>query len=159
MSAWIGAQSRSCSDRPAMRKCAAYVACALLAAGALGSPVLAEEGSLNEAAMSRGWKFDEQGGEDLFRHVCAGCHQPDAKGAIGAAGYPALAADQKLASSGFALTVLLDGLRGMPPLGGMMSDQQVADVVNYVRTHFGNSYADPLSATDVAAARGRAKSK
>ena len=28
----------------------------------------------------------------------------------------------------------------MPPLGQMMSDQQVADVVNYVRTHFGNSY-------------------
>jgi mono/diheme cytochrome c family protein len=159
MSAGIGAQSRSRSDRSAMRKCVAYVACALLAAVALGPPVLAEEGSLNDAAMSRGWKFDEQGGEDLFRHVCAGCHQPDAKGAIGAAAYPALAAYQKLASTGFALTVLLDGLRGMPPLGGMMSDQQVADVVNYVRTHFGNSYADPLSATDVAGARRRAKSE
>ncbi len=28
----------------------------------------------------------------------------------------------------------------MPPVGSMMSDEQVADVVNYVRTHFGNSY-------------------
>ena len=51
----------------------------------------------------------------------------------------------------------LDGLRGMPPLGRMMSDEQVADVVNYVRTHFGNSYADPLSAAEVAAARARPK--
>ena len=30
----------------------------------------------------------------------------------------------------------------MPPIGGMMSDAQVADVVNYVRTHFGNAYPD-----------------
>ena len=36
-----------------------------------------------------------------------------------------------------------------------MSDEQVADVVNYVRTHFGNSYPDAVSAADVAAARRR----
>ena len=28
----------------------------------------------------------------------------------------------------------------MPPVGAMMSDDQVAAVVNYVRTHFGNQY-------------------
>jgi mono/diheme cytochrome c family protein len=157
MTASISARSRR--GWRAMRKCVAYIAFALLAAGVLGPPVVAEEASLKDAAMSRGWKFDEQGGENLFRHVCAGCHQPDAKGAIGAAAYPALAADQKLASTDFFISVLLDGLRGMPPLGGMMSDEQVADVVNYVRTHFGNSYADALSAADVAAARARPKSK
>ena len=41
----------------------------------------------------------------------------------------------------------------MPPLGGMMSDDQVADVVNYVRSHFGNDYRDAVSATVVHAAR------
>jgi mono/diheme cytochrome c family protein len=41
----------------------------------------------------------------------------------------------------------------MPPLGNMMSDSQVADVINYVRTHFGNSYANAVSAADVSAAR------
>jgi mono/diheme cytochrome c family protein len=142
-----------------MRKSVARIAFALLAAGALGPPVLADEASSKDAVMSRGWKFDEQGGEDLFGHVCAGCHQPDAKGAIGAAAYPPLAADQKLASTDFLLSVLLDGLHGMPPLGRMMSDEQVADVVNYVRAHFGNSYADALSAADVAAARRRPKSE
>jgi mono/diheme cytochrome c family protein len=55
------------------------------------------------------------------------------------------------------LTVLFGGLRGMPPLGRMMSDEQVADVVNYVRTHFGNSYADDVSVSQVAAARQRAQ--
>jgi mono/diheme cytochrome c family protein len=54
--------------------------------------------------------------------------------------------------------VLLDGLRDMPPIGGMMSDAQVADIVNYVRTHFGNAYPDALSPADVAAARRRAPS-
>jgi mono/diheme cytochrome c family protein len=38
----------------------------------------------------------------------------------------------------------------------MMSDAQVADVVHYVRTHFGNSYLYAVSAADVAAARRRA---
>jgi mono/diheme cytochrome c family protein len=35
----------------------------------------------------------------------------------------------------------------------MMTDQQVADVVNYIRTHFGNKYKDAISATDVKAMR------
>ena len=54
------------------------------------------------------------------------------------------------------LGVLLGGLKDMPPVGDMMSDAQVADVVNYVRTHFGNAYPDAISAADVAAARRRA---
>jgi mono/diheme cytochrome c family protein len=56
------------------------------------------------------------------------------------------------------LSVLLGGLKGMPPVGDMMSDAQVADVVNYVRTHFGNSYSEAVSAADVSAARRRAQS-
>jgi len=31
----------------------------------------------------------------------------------------------------------------------MMTDLQVADVVNYVRTHFGNKYKDSLTAADI----------
>ena len=155
MTASIGAQSRSRRDRRAMGKCVACLAFALLAAGALGPPVLGDEASLKDGAMSRGWTFDERGGEDLFGHVCAACHQPDAKGAVGAAAYPPLAGDKKLASTELMLRVLFSGLRGMPPLGRMMNDQQIADVVNYVRTHFGNSYADAVSAADVAAARRR----
>jgi mono/diheme cytochrome c family protein len=106
--------------------------------------------------MSHGWEFSEQGGADLFRNVCAACHQPDAKGAAGAGAYPPLAEDKNLASTEFMLTVLLRGRKGMAPLGGMMSDAQVADVVNYVRTHFGNAYPSAVSAADVAAARRRA---
>jgi mono/diheme cytochrome c family protein len=107
--------------------------------------------------MSRGWEFGEQGGADLFRNVCAACHQADAKGALGAGAYPPLAEDKKLASTEFVLVELFAGLRGMPAVGRMMSDAQVADVVNYVRTHFGNAYPGSVSAADVSAARRRAK--
>jgi mono/diheme cytochrome c family protein len=37
----------------------------------------------------------------------------------------------------------------MPPFGAMMSDDQVAAVVNYLRTHFDNSYQDTVTAEDV----------
>jgi mono/diheme cytochrome c family protein len=133
-------------------------AIALVVSGAAGAPTLADDASANSAAMSRGWHFSEQGGAELFRNVCAACHQPDAKGAVGAGSYPPLVADKNLDSADFMLSVLLGGLKGMPPIGDMMSDAQVADVVNYVRTHFGNSYTEAVSATDVAAARRRAQS-
>ena len=41
----------------------------------------------------------------------------------------------------------------MPPFGDMMNDAQVAAVVNYLRTHFGNSYSDVVTAQDVSDAR------
>jgi mono/diheme cytochrome c family protein len=105
------------------------------------------------SALSRGWVFDEQGGEALFANICAACHQPDAKGAVGAGEYPSLSANQNLASAGYLENLLFNGRRGMPPLGPMMNDQQIADVVNYVRTHFGNAYGDTISSADVLAAR------
>ena len=127
---------------------------ALIAFGAAGlSPVAADDAPQKSAAMSHGWVFSEKGGADLFRNVCADCHQPDAKGAVGAGAYPSLVADEELASPDFVVSVLLNGLKGMPPVGDMMSDAQVADVVNYVRTHFGNAYLDAVSAAEVAATR------
>jgi len=146
---------RSVRFRRAVRICGACVAFAPVAAGVVATPALADEASSAGAAMSRGWEFTEQGGAELFGNVCAACHQLDAKGAVGAAAYPPLAGDKKLVSADFMLTVLFTGLRGMPPLGRMMSDEQVADVVNYVRTHFGNSYAGAISAAQVSAARRR----
>jgi mono/diheme cytochrome c family protein len=128
-------------------------ALAFAAATAGASPVFAGDDLTKTGPMSRGWEFGEQGGADLFRNVCAACHQADAKGALGAGAYPPLAEDEKLASTEFVLVELFAGLRGMPAVGRMMSDAQVADVINYVRTHFGNAYPDAISAADVAAAR------
>ena len=37
----------------------------------------------------------------------------------------------------------------MPGFGDMMTDGQIAAVVNYLRTHFGNNYQDAVSTKDV----------
>jgi mono/diheme cytochrome c family protein len=98
-------------------------------------------------------KFSEPTGELLYKRVCAGCHMPDAKGAKGAGMYPALAANKNLAAAGYPLYIVLHGKNGMPPVGKMMTDAQVADVVNYVRSNFGNKYKDKVKPEDAKATR------
>ena len=97
--------------------------------------------------------FVPQSGEGLYADLCQACHMPGGAGAVGAAAYPPLAADPKLASAGFALTMVIRGQKGMPPFGALLTDQQVAAVVNYVRSHFGNGFADEVTAADAKAAR------
>jgi mono/diheme cytochrome c family protein len=106
-----------------------------------------------DGAFVTAQKFSEPTGEQIYRRVCAACHMADAKGATGAGTYPALANNPKLAASGYPAYVVVKGLNGMPPIGGMMTDAQVADVVNYVRSHFGNKYKDKITAADVKAIR------
>lgn len=99
--------------------------------------------------FSEGRTFSEQSGEELYTHVCAACHMGNGQGAIGAGHYPALANNENLLSAGYPIYIVLHGQKGMPPFGDMMSDDQVAAVVNYVRTHFGNDYQDAATPNDV----------
>jgi cytochrome c553 len=97
--------------------------------------------------------FAHQDGATLFRAICQGCHMADAKGAVGAGFYPALAGNAKLASASYPALVVLKGRHGMPAFAAYLSDAQVAEVVNYVRSHFGNEYKDALTQPDVARLR------
>jgi mono/diheme cytochrome c family protein len=130
---------------------AAAIVAALLA---LAAPASAQgpRGAL-ERGLSAGFRFTEHGGEALYANSCQACHMPDAGGATGAGTYPALAGNKNLEAGGYAVSVVVHGQRGMPPIGFMMSDEQVAAVVNYVRTHFGNTYQDAVTAEDVKALR------
>lgn len=103
--------------------------------------------------FSQGDKFTEETGQALYANVCAACHMDQGQGAVGAGKYPALAKNANLEAGGYPIYVILHGLKGMPPVGQMMSDDQVAAVVNYVRTNFGNNYEDKVSAEDVAGSR------
>jgi mono/diheme cytochrome c family protein len=103
--------------------------------------------------LSDGQKFVEKSGEALFANACQGCHMADGKGATGAGTYPSLARNSNLESGGYPVAVVLNGQRAMPAFGAMMSDEQVAEVVNYVRTNFGNQYRDAVIAEDVRDAR------
>lgn len=128
----------------------------LRAIGIAASLALAASGALAQSGQrifSSGYRFVEMSGEELYNNVCRGCHMTDARGAIGAGSYPSLAADRNLEAAGYPITMVVRGRRGMPPFGDMMNDAQIAAVVNYLRTHFGNSYADAVTAQDVRDAR------
>ena len=111
------------------------------------------EPTASRPALSTGFRFIENSGEELFANVCRGCHMPDGKGAAGAGIYPSLVANKNLEAGGYLVDIVVNGQRAMPPFGAMMSDDQVAAVVNYLRTHFDNHYQDAVTAADVQTVR------
>lgn len=94
--------------------------------------------------------FDYTDGEELYRSSCQACHQANGEGAVGAGAYPALAGNPNLEAAAYPAMLILHGQRGMPALGSYFDDAQVAAVVNYIRTHFGNDFDTPMTAQDVA---------
>jgi len=84
---------------------------------------------------------------------------PAAQGATGAGFYPKLASDKNFVSWQFVALTVLNGRNGMPPFGRPagseqsgalhLSDAQIADVVNYVRGHFGNAYKPEVTAKQI----------
>jgi mono/diheme cytochrome c family protein len=119
----------------------------------LSWPMLAAAQDGSQRTFSSGLSFVEMSGEELFANVCQGCHMPGGMGATGAGSYPALAYNKNLEASGYPIELVVNGRRGMPPFGKTMTDDQIAAVVNYVRTNFGNKYEDKVAASDVKAAR------
>jgi mono/diheme cytochrome c family protein len=95
----------------------------------------------------------QRDGATLYRAICQGCHMPDARGAQGAGMYPALAANPKLASAAYPALTVLQGRHGMPALGDSLTDEQISEVVNYVRSHFDNHFTDSVTSADVARLR------
>jgi mono/diheme cytochrome c family protein len=107
------------------------------------------------ASVGRG-QVNAATGAVVYQHVCQGCHMPGARGAAGAGAYPALANNPKLAELGYPVGMVLNGHGGMPWFNGTLSDAQIAEVVNFVRTHFGNHYTDAATAEFVRSVRGPA---
>jgi nitrite reductase (NO-forming) len=102
-------------------------------------------------------------GEATFIGICSTCHQRDASGIANV--FPPLAhSDFLMADRDRAIHIVLAGLNGpvtvngqtfngvMPPLANL-TDHEVADVLTYVRTHFGNTAAEAVTAEQVAAVR------
>jgi mono/diheme cytochrome c family protein len=117
-----------------------------------GATLAFAQGS-GQPTLSPGASFIEQSGEALYANICQACHMEDGKGAVGAGLYPAIANNLKLGTRSYPVYVVLHGSRAMPPMEKLLSDEQVAAVVNYIRTHFGNAYADSVSAREVSGAR------
>ena len=97
------------------------------------------------------FRFTQQDGEAIYRSICAGCHMPDGRGAVGAGAYPSLIRNAKLEAGGYPVLLVVNGRKAMPAFGSVMNDAQIAAVVNFVRSNFGDAYADPVSVDDVKA--------
>jgi mono/diheme cytochrome c family protein len=101
-------------------------------------------------------------GKTVFLDNCVACHQPDGKGVLEQ--FPPLAGNSDLFIDRlYPLYVVLNGLEGplvvdaqlyqsaMPPFDHL-SDANVAAVVNYIRSAWGNDALRPETMTDVDAA-------
>jgi mono/diheme cytochrome c family protein len=102
-------------------------------------------------------------GEKLYRAACVACHEVDGSGA--ARIYPPLPGNANLQSADATSTlrIILDGAEtittprapntgSMPPYAKQWSDQQIADVTNYIRNSWGNA-APAVTPAQVAKAR------
>ena len=104
-------------------------------------------------------------GKKVYDATCLNCHQADGEGVQRM--NPTLVKTKWVLGDKKALSkIVLYGLKGgeieidgdnfhnpMPPHGTILSDQQIADVLTYVRKSFGNK-ASAVTAADVRAARG-----
>ncbi len=97
--------------------------------------------------------YPQQTGEAIYKGVCQGCHMPDAKGAIGAGAYPALAGDRNLKSTIYMAATIINGRKAMPSFGDGFTDAQIANVINYVRSSFGNHFPGSITPDEVKALR------
>lgn len=97
--------------------------------------------------------FSAREGAQIYTAVCQACHMAQGEGATGTGFYPPLANSVRISASAYVAVVVLRGMHAMPPFQERLDDEQVANVVNYVRTHFGNNYNNPISPAEVAELR------
>jgi len=117
------------------------------AALAVGAALLARDtgvrcaigpGAQAGVVFSPALRFTEQGGESLYRNVCSACPHDDGRGASGAGTFPsARIGNSKLQAAGYPLYVVTKrACTHAAAQAPSWSDEQVAAVVNYVRTAF-----------------------
>jgi mono/diheme cytochrome c family protein len=119
-----------------------------LALAAIAAPAVADEPggvTKTEAPVT---------GEQVYTQVCQACHMANAKGGQGAAVIPALADNPRLAVAAYPIAMVVNGRGAMPSFTDILSPTQIANVVGYVRTHFGNAYTKPVTPQEVAKIEG-----
>jgi mono/diheme cytochrome c family protein len=88
-------------------------------------------------------------GAEVYSANCASCHMPEGEGVEGA--FPPLAKTDYLKDHKRAINIILKGQEGEIKVNGKtynvpmsalshLTDQEVADVLNYVRNSWGNKY-------------------
>lgn len=106
-------------------------------------------------------------GRTLYTTYCSACHGTDGEGRTGV--YPPLKGSRVVTKDDATthIQVVLDGLKGaraggvvyaspMPPFGSILSDIDIADIVDYERGSWGN-HGKPVTSVQIAAQRNRSK--
>ena len=105
-------------------------------------------------------------GEEVYAQVCQSCHMANGAGLTKV--YPPLAgSDWPMMEASIPIRIVLHGLMGeievngekynnvMAPWGAVLGDQEVANVLNYVRSSWGNTGADEITVEQVAEVRSK----
>jgi cytochrome c oxidase cbb3-type subunit 2 len=111
--------------------------------------------------------YDAAKGKALFTTNCAACHQANGEGLPGA--FPSLKGDAAVndADPTAQIRTVLNGLQGrnvggvaysspMPAFGDMLSDADIANIIDYERSSWGN-VGTPVTAARVATERAKGK--
>jgi cytochrome c oxidase cbb3-type subunit 2 len=138
--------------------------------GAGGKSVKGADGAASvpgAGSMTVAEGYDAAKGNALYTANCAACHQASGEGLPGA--FPSLKGDAVVndADPRMHIHVVLYGLQGssvrgvaysspMPAFGNTLSDTDVANIINYERSSWGN-HGKPVTAAQVAAERARGK--
>ena len=102
-------------------------------------------------------------GREIYQTLCSVCHQPDGRGRDRVAP-PLVGAALAMGPPAIAVRIMLHGKRGpanvMPALGTLMTDEQIAAALTYVRREWGQtgSAIQPATVKDIrGATAGRAR--
>jgi mono/diheme cytochrome c family protein len=120
--------------------------------------------SFSSKAQSPTVKLSVERGSKVYAAVCMACHQPDGLG-VQRMNPPLVKTKWVLGDKKALAKIVINGLKGgeieidgddfhnpMPPQGTQLNDQQIADVLTYVRNSFGNK-ASAVTIAEVKAAR------
>jgi len=133
---------------------------------AMASPAGGGASSVGQASPASGG-YDRARGQSLFIANCAACHQSSGEGLPGA--FPPLKGNAVVndADSSAHIRTVLHGLQGanvggvvyagpMPPFAGTLGDDDIAAIINFERTSWGN-HGGLVSVEQVAAERAKGK--
>lgn len=106
------------------------------------------------ATVAAGSAVAQTSGAELFSQNCAACHQAAGEGVPGA--FPALAGNKLVQGDPKdAAWVVTHGRGGMPNFAEDLNDAQVASILTFLRSSFGNK-AGPVDEATVKGVRGQA---
>lgn len=111
--------------------------------------------------------YDAERGRALYTANCSACHGADGTGRPGT--FPPLKGSRVVTKDDATkhMRVVLDGTQGgkaggvsysapMPPFAGALNDADIADIIDYERSSWGN-HGKPVTAAQVAAQRSNSK--